>query len=81
MFGVSRKSFIGRITGRDVTERAVGTAAANVLAYERGARVFRVHDVAASHDALAIASATLAPPWTPTETTPTTATTPTTTKA
>jgi dihydropteroate synthase len=58
--GVSRKSFIGRITGRDVAERAVGTAAANVLAYERGARVFRVHDVAVSRDALAMATATLA---------------------
>jgi len=62
--GVSRKSFIGRITGRDVTERAVGTAAANVLAYERGARVFRVHDVAVTRDALAVATATLAPSWT-----------------
>jgi dihydropteroate synthase len=75
VFGASRKSFIGRITGRDVTERAVGTAAANVLAFERGARVFRVHDVAATRDALAVASATLAPPCPPTATTPTTATT------
>ena len=73
--GVSRKSFIGRITGRDVSERAVGTAAANVLAYERGARVFRVHDVAVTRDALAVATATLAHPWTPTATTPTTTTT------
>ena len=73
--GASRKSFIGRITGRDVTERAVGTAAVNVLALERGARVFRVHDVAASRDALAMATATLAAPWHGTRTTPTTTTT------
>jgi dihydropteroate synthase len=57
--GTSRKSFIGRLTGRDVTERVHGTLAANVLAFERGARVFRVHDVAASADALAVAAATL----------------------
>ena len=75
VIGVSRKSFIGRITGRDVSERAVGTAAANVLAYERGARVFRVHDVAVTRDALAVATATLAHTWTPTATTPTTTTT------
>jgi len=59
VIGVSRKSFVGRITGRDVAGRAVGTAAANVIAYERGARVFRVHDVAVTHDALAMATATL----------------------
>jgi dihydropteroate synthase len=61
--GVSRKSFLGRITGRDVAERAVATAAANVLAYERGAAIFRVHDVAPSADALAVAAATLAARW------------------
>ena len=72
--GVSRKSFIGRITGRDVAERAAGTAAANVLAYERGARVFRVHDVAVTRDALAVATATLATPWHPTTRTTTTTT-------
>jgi dihydropteroate synthase len=71
--GVSRKSFIGRITGRDVASRAVGTAAANVLAFERGARVFRVHDVAVTRDALALATATLPGPWSQSPTmTPTT---------
>ncbi len=70
--GVSRKSFIGRITGRDVAERAVGTAAANVLALERGARVFRVHDVAVTRDALEVATATLRATWTPTTTRTTT---------
>ena len=35
--GMSRKSFLGRITGREADQRAVATAAANVLALERGA--------------------------------------------
>ena len=52
MIGTSRKSFLGRLTGRDVTERVHGTVATNVLAFERGASVFRVHDVAATADAL-----------------------------
>jgi dihydropteroate synthase len=60
VIGTSRKSFIGRITGRDVTERVYGTVATCVLALERGARVFRVHDVAAVADALKITSATVA---------------------
>ena len=59
VIGTSRKSFIGRITGRDVTERVHGTVATCVLALERGARVFRVHDVAAVADALAVTTATL----------------------
>jgi dihydropteroate synthase len=57
--GTSRKTFLGRITGRDVTERVHGTTATCVLALERGARIFRVHDVAAVADALAVAAATL----------------------
>jgi dihydropteroate synthase len=73
--GTSRKSFLGRITGRDLTERAVATAATSVLAYERGARVFRVHDVAASRDALLVAAATLAGRWPVTTSTNTTTTT------
>ena len=43
----------------DPHDRVPGTIAANVLAYERGARVFRVHDVAEAHQALRVASATL----------------------
>src|SRR3954451_19157719 len=73
--GVSRKSFLGAITGREAGERAVATAAANVLALERGASVFRVHDVAETLDALAVAAATLAGRWpvtTPRTTTTTT---------
>jgi dihydropteroate synthase len=60
VIGTSRKSFLGRITGRErVDERLPGTIATNVLAYERGARVFRVHDVPAVVDALKVAAATL----------------------
>ena len=71
--GTSRKSFLGRITGRDVTERVHATVATTVIAFERGAQVFRVHDVAATADALAVVAATLASPWPPT--TPRTTTT------
>jgi dihydropteroate synthase len=60
VIGASRKRFLGRLTGRDVDERLPGTIAANVLALERGARVFRVHDVAAVADALRVAAATVA---------------------
>jgi dihydropteroate synthase len=73
--GASRKSFLGRLTGRDVAaERVAATVAANVLALERGGRVFRVHDVAPTRDALVVAAATLAGSW-PTTTIPTTTTT------
>jgi dihydropteroate synthase len=63
VIGTSRKSFLGLLTGRDVTDRVHGTTATCVLALERGARVFRVHDVAAVADALKVAAATLANPW------------------
>jgi dihydropteroate synthase len=59
VIGTSRKSFLGRLTGRVTDDRLAGTIATNVLAYERGARVFRVHDVAPVHDALAVAAATV----------------------
>ncbi len=58
--GTSRKSFLGRLTGReDPHERVAATVATTVLALERGASVFRVHDVAETADALAVAAATL----------------------
>jgi len=63
--GTSRKSFLGRITGREVGERLPGTIATNVLALERGASVFRVHEVAPVREALAVAAATVGP-WSPT---------------
>jgi dihydropteroate synthase len=59
VIGTSRKSFLGKLTGRDVTERVPGTIATCVLALERGASVFRVHDVAEVADALKVAAATL----------------------
>src|SRR4030088_340052 len=70
LVGTSRKSFLGKLTGRDVDDRLAGTIATNVLAYARGASVFRVHEVAPVRDALTVAAATGAAPWTsPTATT------------
>jgi dihydropteroate synthase len=63
VLGTSRKSFLGKITGRDVAGRAPATVATCVLGLERGARVFRVHDVAAVADGLAVAAATFTPGW------------------
>lgn len=65
VIGTSRKSFLGRLTpGRPgPDERLPGTIATNVMALERGAEVFRVHDVAAVRDALAVADATLERQW------------------
>ena len=61
VIGTSRKSFLGRLTGRtDAAERLPGTIATNVIALERGASIFRVHDVAPVRDALLVAAATLA---------------------
>jgi dihydropteroate synthase len=58
--GTSRKSFLGKLTGgKPETQRLGGTIATNVLALERGASVFRVHDVAPVADALAVAAATV----------------------
>jgi dihydropteroate synthase len=57
--GASRKRFLGALTGREEQDRVAGTVAANVIAYERGAHMFRVHDVAPTRDALAVASATV----------------------
>jgi dihydropteroate synthase len=74
MVGFSRKSFLGRITGREVGERLASTVAVNVLAYERGARLFRVHDVAPTKDALEVAAATVRRGWSATTTTPTSST-------
>jgi dihydropteroate synthase len=62
VIGTSRKSFLGKLAGgRSETERLPGTIATNVLALERGATVFRVHDVAPVLDALTVAAATVAP--------------------
>jgi dihydropteroate synthase len=60
LIGVSRKRFIGNLTGRVPKERLAGTIAANVLAVAAGAAIVRVHDVAAHRDALAVTDAILA---------------------
>ena len=59
--GLSRKRFLGAATGRPVEDRDRATAVACALAWERGARLFRVHDVALTREALALASATTKP--------------------
>ena len=55
--GVSRKSFIGALTGREPGARLGGSVAASVLAARAGADVLRVHDVRATREALTIAAA------------------------
>jgi dihydropteroate synthase len=60
MVGTSRKSFLGKITGRAVADRVAATAATCLIAYLHGARAFRVHDVAPARDALEVAAATVA---------------------
>ena len=64
--GLPRPSSLagGRGGAREASQRLAGTIATNVLAYERGASVFRVHDVAPVRDALAVAAATLGGRWT-----------------
>jgi dihydropteroate synthase len=61
LVGVSRKRFIGEITGvTDAAERVHGTSGANVAALMLGARLFRVHDARAARHALDVAWAVLA---------------------
>jgi len=52
--GLSRKSMLGQATGRPVTERLAASVAAAVIGVQNGARIVRVHDVAATRDALAV---------------------------
>ena len=52
--GLSRKSMLGEITGRKVSQRDTASVAAALLAARNGARILRVHDVAATKDALAV---------------------------
>ena len=58
--GISRKSMLGKITGREVGDRLVPSVAAAVLAAERGASIVRVHDVPETIDALKIWAASQA---------------------
>jgi len=50
LIGVSRKRFVGAITGRDTPDRLAGSLAAAAFAIQRGARIIRVHDVKESCD-------------------------------
>lgn len=52
--GLSRKSMIGKLTGREAGDRLAGSVAAALFAVQRGAAIVRVHDVAATRDALAV---------------------------
>ncbi len=54
LVGWSRKSTLGALTGRAVDDRMAASVAAALLAVQRGARIVRVHDVAATVDALAV---------------------------
>jgi dihydropteroate synthase len=57
LVGISRKSMLGAIIDRPVTERLYAGIAAAVIAYQKGARLFRVHDVEPTRDALAVCDA------------------------
>jgi len=57
LIGVSRKAFIGTLTGKPVGEREMGNAAALAAAVWQGAHIVRVHDVGAIHDAILVAQA------------------------
>jgi dihydropteroate synthase len=54
LVGLSRKTMLEQITGRDVADRLTGSVAAALIAVQRGAQVLRVHDVAATRDAVAV---------------------------
>ena len=72
VIGTSRKAFLGTVAARAAgavepfgpDERLPGTIATNVIALAGGAQIFRVHDVRAVRDALAVAAATLGAGWT-----------------
>jgi dihydropteroate synthase len=62
LVGASRKSFLGKLTGRAPGERTSASAAAAVVAVLNGASAVRVHDVAETRDAVAVCDAVLASP-------------------
>ncbi|CAA9424812.1 MAG: Dihydropteroate synthase [uncultured Rubrobacteraceae bacterium] len=58
LIGLSRKSFLGKVAGSDDAKaRLFATLASNVMAFERGATIFRVHDVRPNREALETAAA------------------------
>ncbi len=54
LVGLSRKSMLGELTGRKVSQRDTASVAAALLAAQNGAKILRVHDVASTRDALAV---------------------------
>jgi dihydropteroate synthase len=54
MAGLSRKALLGKLTGREPRERVAASVAAALVAVQNGAQIVRVHDVAATRDALAV---------------------------
>ncbi len=65
MLGTSRKSTIGKLTGREPADRIYGTVASTALAVAAGIDIVRVHDVTAARDAVAVADA-IVRDWRPT---------------
>ena len=61
VFGSSRKSFLGKLTGAEADGRLGGTIASNVIAFAHGAEMLRVHDVRPVREALTVAEAILEP--------------------
>ncbi len=57
LVAVSRKRFLGQITGQAERQRVAGTVAANLEAFRRGGWMFRVHDVGPNREALLVAAA------------------------
>jgi dihydropteroate synthase len=61
MLGASRKSFIGHLTGAEAADRLPGSIAAALLGAAQGVQILRVHDVAATRQALAVWEGAMAP--------------------
>ena len=61
LVGTSRKRFLGALTGRDAEDRGAATAATSVVARQKGAAIFRVHDIDVNRDALIVADAVIEP--------------------
>ena len=59
LVGLSRKSTLGKITGKDVSQLMPASIAAAVLAFQQGAQIVRAHDVAETVDALRVAAAVI----------------------
>ncbi len=66
MIGTSRKSTIGKLTGREAGDRVYGTVATTALAIAAGIDIVRVHDVAAARDSISVSDA-IVRGWRPAE--------------